>query len=378
MYRLILAIFALAILSIPTSLHTGVSYDFLTQNLAKTVILVGVLAASIRDRRDVDRLVRMLVLGGAGYVTAGLVLAVPEMGRLAGTGGMGSYDPNDLGLVTVATIPMCIYMMRRGAPGGDRILGMVSAALLLVAAVKTGSRGGFLALAAVALYGLLGLRAVRLSRRLTVLFVASAAIALVGGAAYRDRIGTLLAPHEDYNWSGHAESGRMEIWRRGLGYIAQRPLLGVGLNAFFIAEGNSPEAARRRAQGAGFKWSAAHNSYIQIGAELGVFGLVSFIALLGLAVREARRIGNMAARGEDRLLAQCFGALLVGFAVGAAFLSQAYATFLYFSLGILIGFSRVMSRERDQPRTASPPRSARVGTRHRAVIGPREVGPVQV
>lgn len=377
MFRPIAIIFVMALLSIPGSFHTRVSYDFFTKNFVKTVVLVAILAASVRDRRDVNRLLRALVLGGAGYVGAGLLLAVPGMGRLAGTGGAGSYDPNDLGLVTVCTIPICVYMMRREAPRFDRIVAFVAVILLLIATVMTGSRGGFLALVAVAGYALLAFRAVKLSRRLTILALAGTALVGVGGAAYMDRIATLADPTEDYNWSGQAESGRIEIWKRGLRYIAQHPVLGVGVDAFFIAEGNSPEALARRAQGAGFKWSAAHNSYIQIGAELGVIGLLSFVTLLVMAFRETRRIARMAARREDRLLAQCFGALLVGYVIAAAFLSQAYSTFLYFTLGILIGFSRVISYERARSAAPSPAPEVTPSSRQRVVVSRRAAARLQ-
>ena len=340
-----MGILLLAALSVPMSIHARVSYEFLTKNFLKTIILVIVLACSIRNRADVDRLLRALVLGGAGYIAVSLILASPAMERLGGNGGKGSYDPNDLGLVTVSTLPICIYFVRRGAPRVDKIVGIVSAALLLLGTVRTGSRGGFLALVAIGLYCLLGLKAVPSGTRVMTLVFATILMVGFGGGGYWERIGTLASPTEDYNWSGQAESGRIEIWKRGLGYMASNPVLGVGLNAFFIAEGNSEEAIRRRQEHTGFKWSAAHNSYVQIGAELGVFALILFLRLLWLSFREARRIGNSAPREEDRLLGQCFGALVVGFIVGGAFLSQAYSPFLYFALGIMTGFSLLMREE---------------------------------
>lgn len=340
-----IAILVLATLSVPLSAQTRVSFDFLSKNFVKTIVLVIVLACSIRDRADVDRLLRALVLGGAGYIIVSLVRADPSMGRLGGNGGQGSYDPNDLGLLTVSTLPICVYFVRRGAPWMDRLVAVVTAALLLIGTVRTGSRGGFLALLTISVYCLVGLSAVRGRTRLLTFAVATALMLAFGGNEYWERIGTLAAPTQDYNWSGQAESGRVEIWKRGLGYMASNPLLGVGVNAFFVAEGTSEEAVRRRQEHIGFKWSAAHNSYIQIGAELGVLGLIAFLRLLWLGLRESHRIGKSALREEDRLLGQCFVALLLGFAVGGAFLSQAYATFLYFTVGILVGFSHLMRAE---------------------------------
>jgi O-antigen ligase len=343
-YLVILGILALAVLSVPTSLRVGGSLDFLTGNFIKTVLMTGILAASIRDRRDVDRMLRAFVLGGTGYVLSAIALAPAGSGRLGG----GSYDPNDLGLFTVSTIPLCIYLMRRQARTGDRIMGLVATAVLLFATVLSGSRGGFLALVAVASYGLISLKAVRASKRIGVMITACVVMLLVADDAYWGRMRTILAPKEDYNWAGRAESGRIEVWKRGLGYMVARPLLGVGVYQFDVAEGTlSKQAAINRQRGRGFRWSAAHNSYVQIGAELGVFGLAAFVALLLLGFREARRLGRVAIDQGDRLLGQALGALMVGFAVGGVFLSQAYATYLYLVLGILIGFSRMVDRERE-------------------------------
>lgn len=333
LYRLILWIFVLAVLSVPTSIRIGDSIRFLTGNFGKTVLLVGILVACVRDRRDIDRLLRVFVIGGALYVCASMLFAPPTGGRLGG----GSYDPNDLGLFTVCSIPLCVYQMRRRAALADRIAGVVTVALLLTATVLSGSRGGFLALLAVGLYGLLAVKAVRFSKRLTVTTFAIGAMFIAAGNGYWDRISTILKPQEDYNWEGHAESGRMEVWKRGLGYMADRPVFGVGVDQFDVAEGTLSVLAARQV---GLKWSAAHNSYVQIGAEVGAPALAVFAWMLFAAYRTARRIGRKAATPDDRLLGQCFAALMVGYAIGCTFLSQAYSTYLYFAVGILIAFSR--------------------------------------
>ena len=354
-FRLIVAIFILSVFSVPTSVHAKASVMFLTGNFGKTVILVGVLIASVRDRQDLDRLLRMFVLGGVGYVMISMAFA--GAGRLGG----GSYDPNDLGLFTVSTIPLCVYLIRRGAPTMDRIVGLGAAAVLLIGTVLSGSRGGFLALLAVAAYGLLGLSVVRKSKRLVVTAIGAAVMLGVGGDSYWSRMRTILAPQEDYNWAGQAESGRMEVWKRGLGYMARRPLTGVGVDQFTVAEGTMAPQASRQEYGIGWRWSAPHNSYVEIGAEVGVFGLAAFVAMLWVAFREARAIGRTATTAEDRLLGQAFAGIIVGYALGCGFLTQAYATYLYFALGLLTAFSWVVERGPGRVTQAVPAMRSRVG-----------------
>jgi O-antigen ligase len=270
-------------------------------------------------------------------------------------GGTAAYDPNDLGLFTVSTIPLCLYFLRRGAPTADRVLGFVSTLLLLIATVQTSSRGGFLALVAVVTYGVVGMGASGVLKRLVLVLAAAGLFSLVATDEYWARIATILKPQEDYNWAGNAQSGRIEVWKRGLGYMAQRPILGVGLGVFHVAEGVMSEVAGANAErGIGFKWSTAHNSYVQIGAELGVFGLLSFLILLGGSFVAARRVSRIAPNRNDRVLAQAFSGMIIGFAVGSVFLSQAYSTYLYFTLALFVGFVRVVTRDAQLVPQAGP------------------------
>jgi O-antigen ligase len=367
LYRSVLVILALAILSVPTSVHAKASVQFLTGNFMKTVLLVGILVAAVRDRRDLDRLLRLFVFGGVVYLVAAMAFARPGAGRLGG----GSYDPNDLGLFTVSTVPLCIYFMRRGGPRLEKVLGLVASVVLLIGTVLSGSRGGFLALVGVVTYSLFGLSAVKKSKRLAVLTIGVGIMFGAAGEQYWTRMHTILVPQEDYNWAGQAESGRVEVWKRGLSYMARRPLLGVGVDQFTIAEGTMAPQAQRQEYGIGWRWSAPHNSYVQIGAEVGVFALATFVLMLWFAFREAREIGRRATTREDRLLGQAFAGVFVGYALGCAFLTQAYATYLYFALGLLIAFSCVASRgdaRVDQPGIPMIPRLSRGGVRHQAAV----------
>ena len=64
------------------------------------------------------------------------------------------------------------------------------------------------------------------------------------------------------------------------------------MRAFPVAEGTIfvPLAARAEAVGHGLKWNAAHNSFVEIGAELGIPGLLVFLALLICTYRSAMRV----------------------------------------------------------------------------------------
>lgn len=340
--RWALGIVVLVALSIPGGLNPGRSLTFLLKDYARSVILMLLIAASIRGLADVRRL--------AWVQIAGLTLCALAILNNAEVGSEGRlstehtyYDPNDLATLIVCTLPLVLYLWRRPT----RLLGRLALAavtvFLMATLGETGSRGGFLGFVVVA--GYLLLRFSGISRAKRVGAVAVLVVMLVGLASdrYFERIETILHPSADYNWSGKSETGRMEIWKRGVEYMLSHPALGVGAANFERAEGTlSPEARERQRYGRSFRWSTAHNSFIQIGAELGVMGLVLLVALFADGFRVLGRVRRWRA-GEATVLAQVLTACLLGFVVTAIFLSQAYSAYLYALLGMALGLSRVVS-----------------------------------
>src|SRR5437879_3200567 len=117
----------------------------------------------------------------------------------------------------------------------------------------------------------------------------------------------------------------------------------IGVN-FAVAEGTISPLSRLQERGVGVLWGAAHNSFIQVGTELGVPGLLLFLGVIASAFRSLRRVARhppgVSAAARDRArLAQSLMAALVGFVVGAFFLSLAFADMLYTlaALGIAVG-----------------------------------------
>jgi O-antigen ligase len=127
----------------------------------------------------------------------------------------------------------------------------------------------------------------------------------------------------------------MQIWKRGIGYMLANPLLGVGPNNFPTAEGTLSPLAQRQQYGIGVRWNAAHNSFVQIGAETGLPGLALFIAMIAS--------GFAALRRAPAPLTPALTASLIGFVVGAFFLSLAYSEMLYTLLAFAVAMRKVTS-----------------------------------
>lgn len=341
---------AFMVLSVPTGLNPGHSARFVIQNVIPRLLLVVMIGASMRCVADIEWFAWVNMLAAAGYCAYVLVMfPVDETGRL---GDLVYYDTNDLGLLLVSTFPMVVYFLTRGQPRGRRLFAALCAPLFLLMLVETGSRGGFIGFVVVGAYVALSYRGFSRGKRLAVVATAIVAFALIGGARNFARIETIFNPTADYNWSGRSPTGRFEIWKRGLGYVADHPVLGVGANNFDRAEGTLSEIGQElQSRGRSFAWSVAHNSYLETAAEAGIVALVMFLGLFASVLQLLRRVIRattpMSFLPRELVLAQTLTASLIGFLVCAFFISAEYFVYPYVLLGLSIGLAKTtLSRRR--------------------------------
>lgn len=161
---------------------------------------------------------------------------------------------------------------RRPAPA-------VLAALGLAALALSGSLGGWVALAA-------GLAAALLLRRGGLAAAVGAGVLGLGGLAYS------ALPLPEPLHGNHSLHVRDAYSRASRAMVARAPIRGVGLGQweehYFELK---PEVAQESRK--------AHNDYLQILAELGLPGLLAFLALLGTGIRAGLRPAPPTGSGED-------------------------------------------------------------------------------
>jgi O-antigen ligase len=219
----------------------------------------------------------------------------------------------------------------------------------------TGSRGGFLGFLAVAIALLLAASHVSVVKRLAIVVVATLTLAFAAPSGYWTQMKS-MANSGDYNY--HSEDGRLQIWSRGMGYMLQYPLHGLGIANFGRAEGTISEKARHREPGAGILFTAAHNSFVQVGAELGVPGLALYASLLIGGFVSMRRLRRRIPRAwisgtpDERFLWLATTYLpiaFIGFAITASFVSFGFSSPIYvlaaFVSGTLLSFKQMRQRE---------------------------------
>jgi len=196
--RWLMALFVWMILSVPGGINRGYSFDLVFGNFIKTVLMYFVIAGAVRGGRDVERLAAVYLLGAALY--AGVVLLRFDVGsgddwRI---GRLVYYDANDFATFAVTAMPFGLYFAHRGRTPLAKGLAVVALAALSAAFVNSGSRGGFLALAATA--GFIVLRYTAIAFRARVAALALVGVVVLGTASdkYWEQMGTIVSD-TDYN-----------------------------------------------------------------------------------------------------------------------------------------------------------------------------------
>jgi O-antigen ligase len=344
--RLVLAYWAWVALTVPFALWPSMAFNT-WKGLISAVLMVIAIVFCPPTRGTLHKLMTAFVVFVLIYAAYAQVFGRSIGGRLE-IGGM--YDSNDMASLMAIAFPMAAGMLTRSVPGRARVAAILAVLALGLGVMATGSRGGVLALLAGAVVFALGFRGFR-----GVVVIACLALGGVVGWAtaspeFRARMNTLTNLEDDYNLN--SEAGRKAVWRRGRGYIADNPVIGVGAGNFPMAEGEYLSASATTG-----KWSTAHNAYIQAYAELGVIGGSLFVGMLLLGVRCALpmwrtappRTGRAPPLDRPELLAA-----LAAFAAGGYFLSHAYFGPLFALLGFIAVADRVRSFEATAPRSAAP------------------------
>lgn len=336
--RLFLAFYGWAIVTVPFALFKGLAFNAATTPAFTQFALILAPLLSFPSRANLLWLQRFTVHGMTAHIAALLVLGETTKGRLGAES--SGLDSNDYAAMAAIACCLGLGLVQREAKGMWRTMAMGSATLLALAVVKTGSRGGALALLVGAIVFLLASRGSRRFLYIALFPLAGSGIWMVAPPEFKQRMVDLAEGKEDYNYTEF--SGRKAVWARARVYIARNPITGVGIANFPIMDGEFIKEIGRSG-----KWSAAHNSYYQSTAELGIPGGLLFILMLLLAAHRGWRLRTgfrhpTTGRTED---SPEYVAAICAFATSGLFLSHAYFYFLYGLLGLIAYAWRVSQAE---------------------------------
>jgi O-antigen ligase len=315
------AFIALGAVSALWATDAGTTFSVLGR-LAQVLVLMLVVYTAAATRSGFR-----IVLGAylaASALTSVYSLATGAYGQNARLSVLA--DPNYFAASLIPAILVSLFLLL--SPGGrrTRLLAGAVAAVDLLAFALTQSRGGLVGLA-VALVA-----AVVVAGRVRPRVVALVLVLAAAGLGYY----VLAAPSHVRSTSG---SGRAGEWRIALRMFDNRPFDGVGLGNFGVVEPSyaTQDLNLERVRYVVTYRQRAHNTYLEIAAELGVAGVLLFLAVLGAAIRSAGRGVAVLARAGDGLEPWVRGLIAGALGMFAAylFLSAQWEKQLWLVLALL-------------------------------------------
>lgn len=316
-------LFAFAAAAFVPAIYFGeFSWSFVHQNLIVNLLLLQLVYNCARSVCEAET--SMVTLLAVAQSTFGLAMIGREnfTYRLQGSLAGNLSDPNTLALALTFTLPFAWHFYATASNKLGQLWGLVSLAAGLYMIAWTASRGAIFGLAVGAIV-LLRASGQRLRQLTTVLVLVTAAV--------------LALPEDirDYTWRHLASQTpgsqlsaheRVLLLQDSIRAFLARPWLGygVGTSQFVVASSYTSFYGSEK---------NVHNCYAQIAVELGIAGLLPFLAFLvsvarGLVGTSRKRHGSMFP------LARSVLAGLLAFAVGSCFLGNYLGRDWYVVLGL--------------------------------------------
>jgi len=312
---------------------------------APNVLLFLIVYAATRTRDDVFWVIGAFVVGTLISAAYGVVMPTEadDAGRLSGA--LGNANETAAALAVGLALAAALAMALRDKPW-LRLGAALGVPLCLVALFLTASRGGLVALAAVLI------AAVFMAGRLRGAAVALAVVAVVGTVGYF----AFVAPPEarDRIVQSDGGTGRSDIWKVGWRMVEANAVVGIGAGNFatqsvhYLLE----PGVIMRPDFIVDDPKVAHNTYLEVLAELGVIGLVLFLCILGYALAAALKAVKAFARAGDRemeIISRALFVALVGLLTAAFFGSREFSNQLWLLMSFapaLLGVANAELRER--------------------------------
>lgn len=250
------------------------------------------------------------------------------------------FDSNDLAFFLVSFLTFNLIFMTKKNPSFVRIISAINIVISCLVILKSGSRGSLIALALIVTYMLfIKNRTIPMSPVVKAVLVVCAFISLQCVSMNTERYSTIMNLKDDYNLTD--ETGRIAIWKTGMKLMMSHPFTGVGFDRF-------PEGIGRDREARGLDaaiWQTAHNSLVQIGAEIGIVGFLLFCML---CLNAFTIFGQVAARSKiDEMvkIGEMARAGFLGHFVSAMFLSQAYSVYWPFYIVLSALLKHMLDKE---------------------------------
>jgi putative inorganic carbon (hco3(-)) transporter len=319
---------------------------------AMNVALFPIVYTGIRDLRSVRRVAIAFVAGAVLSIAYGTLAGTAIAGdpsRLAGALG----DPNETAMALVAAAVLA-FALAGGARSRPAKFAAIACGLgSLGALVDTGSRGGLVALVVAVATG------IALADRYRGRALVAALVTMAMGVGFFLAVAPSGSSHIT---SGGGSDGRSTLWTLAVRAIEAHPIQGLGNDNFqddageFLVEPGYTDSAGLVIDTP----HVAHNIYLEMWADIGIVGLLLFLALVAACVRcnlRAIQALKQAGRQADELIARGVLVATVGMLAADFFISDIFSKQLWLMLAIAPALANVARRASEDETTdlSTPP-----------------------
>lgn len=242
------------------------------------------------------------------------------------------YNPNHMGYYLVlVTLSAAFLGFRKPKIDLGKVIFYILFSILTVSLIENGSFGPYLAVSAGLLFLLIMtfiLKKSKLIHAISIAFLFLGITLVMNEEAnflsqetvqLTEGVGDIIEDNEN---AGSAGSGRWSLWTNALEFMIEKPVVGYGIE-------NLEQAYLE----VGITQDRPHNEFIQIGASIGIIGLILYIASLGFHFFDFLRIKKKSTFYIIGLFMIVFGYL-----VSTLFGNSMFYTTPYFM--IIFGISR--------------------------------------
>jgi O-antigen ligase len=235
--------------------------------------------------------------------------------------------PNSLGIyLSVCATVLTSFMVSKASGPVLRWAVCLPWSLSLVCLFLTRSRGAWMAFA----FSLFLLAIMRAKRVLVAFIIAMAVIIILMPPGVRNSL------REAADISTGTTRERVMLWKGTAGMIKQHPVLGFGINTYskVFPEYKPPEYADYR---------YTHNCYLQMASEIGIPGMLIFLAFLGTVFFRCWNWIYARTISIRRTMGTGLTAGLAGFAAASAVDTHLYSLTLSVFFYLLLGYTTGMT-----------------------------------
>lgn len=321
------------------------SFSFL--DMAKVIVLYFLVSNLVKTKTQVKNILFFSLLLGSMTALFGIY---QQMHGLGGTFGGGvtralgfEGNPNHLAIDMVLLIPIVLGLLRNNGNFISRGLFLVLCGLFVITVILTYSRAGVFGLAIVLLLAVW--KFLKMSKKiayfligLTVTLMALPYVPVV----YIERVMS-IANLQDVSIVGRLDGLIVGFWM-----MLEHPFLGVGLGRWAYAYWEKaitlPAVATKLSY-----WP--HNIFIEVGAELGVLALISFLLLLFFVFKDLNFSKKIFLEKRETLLSTVAETLeigLIGFLCCAFFAAAVHLKLVWMLMGFSVSLKQLAMTYKDK------------------------------